>query len=179
MTTVVAVAKALCHEKALLLSSACEIFVNMYSGETIIDSISYVELYLETEDSTIRFTSRWLLNQLIIHLQKNLNFKCIRKKYGIILYKRDGDLLTSLSYALGGNAKPNNSFNNVSTTDTCLSDSELLVPSAKYINGLLHNEIARLSLHSTDSSELSVDQFLNSINDELIKFLTIATQNTR
>ena len=64
-------------------------------------SIASVELNLEVGDSTVKFSSRWMLNQLIIYLHPYMEYKCVHRKYGTMLFRRGGDLLTSLSLALG------------------------------------------------------------------------------
>lgn len=101
LTTVVRFAESINEEKAMLLSNACAVFIEAYTGETDIDSLSSVILEIENSDSITKFTSRWLLHQLILHLKPALSFKCIHKKYGTILYRTNGNLLTSLSWALG------------------------------------------------------------------------------
>ena len=104
LAAVVTVAKCFLQEKAILLSSACTVFLKAYSNEiNITSNISSVELYLENRDgTTTKFTSCWLLHQLILHLRHHLSFKCVHKRYGgTVLYKTNGDILTSLSWALG------------------------------------------------------------------------------
>ena len=59
------------------------------------------DLQIEVGNTTLKYTSRWLLNQLILNLGIHLDYKCIHKKFGIMLYRRKGDILTSLSWALG------------------------------------------------------------------------------
>lgn len=55
---------------------------------------------LQMEDSTVNFTSRWLLHQLIIKLGPFLVHKCIHPKIGTLIYRRGVDLTTCLSWAL-------------------------------------------------------------------------------
>lgn len=70
LLTVVFVAQQLINDKALLLTTASFFFLQEYTGETQIDSIASVELEIDTGNSTVKFTSRWLLHQLISHLHK-------------------------------------------------------------------------------------------------------------
>ena len=56
--------------------------------------------YLEVRDGTIKFTGKWLMNQLIVHLQPYMGYKCIVPCLGTLLYPRNGDLMKSLTLAL-------------------------------------------------------------------------------
>ena len=73
LATIIFVAKKLSQDRALLLPQAVSFFLDSYphSAET--------DLYLELEYGKIKFSPRWLLNQLIVHLQPFMNFKCIIK----------------------------------------------------------------------------------------------------
>ena len=46
-------------------------------------------------------TTTWLLSSLSMHFKSTLGVVCKHRKYGTLLYKRDGDLLKALSKALG------------------------------------------------------------------------------
>lgn len=46
----------------MLLSIACAVFIEAYTGETDIDSLSSVILEIENSDSITKFTSHWLLH---------------------------------------------------------------------------------------------------------------------
>ena len=95
LKTALFVADEILHQRAVLLPEACIAFTKAYpSAASTTD-----KLHLEVGDSTIRFTSQWLLHQLILHLQAHLSYKCIHKKFGTILYRTGGDLLMSLSWA--------------------------------------------------------------------------------
>ena len=181
LEAVITVAKELYQDKAILLTSACAVFLEAYTGERYTESISSLEVYIETGDSTIHFTSRWLLHQLIIHLKNYMDFRCIHKKFGTILYKHGGDLLTSLSWALGTNShrQPDLIYNiSKKATKSC---PEVLNQSAELLNDLIHKEISRLATDpfTSDPSNLSVDKFLNDVNSQLTTFLSIATQSIR
>ena len=64
-------------------------------------SIKSVELNLEVGEGTVQISLRWLLNQLIVYLSPYMLYKCVHMKFGTILYCKEVDLLTSLSWALG------------------------------------------------------------------------------
>ena len=90
--TVITVANHLLQNKALLLPVASKLFISSYLSDT-----SETDIYLDLGDYTIKFSSRWLLNQLIAHLHSHIDYKCIHKKYGTVLFRRNGNLLHSLS----------------------------------------------------------------------------------
>ena len=99
LRTVILVADYLLQEKALLLPQACLIFFNAY-GINHPSSITSLQLDLDVGESTVKFSSRWLLNQLIIHLNPYMSYKCIHMRIGTILFRKGGSILKSLSYAL-------------------------------------------------------------------------------
>lgn len=183
LETVIFVAKQLYQEKALLLSTACSVFLETYTGQNIMCSISSIEVIINCEDGTTKFTSRWLLSRLVLHLNKYMRFKCMHKKFGTVLYKRDGDLLTSLSWALGANNyKQDYLFQHQESRQTCppieSQPDTLILHSGLLFNDLLHKEINQLSC-TADPSNLSIDQFLTSVDSRLTDFLSIATQTVR
>ena len=57
----------------------------------------------------IKFSNRWLLNEVTCYLKRYMLCMCVYKKYGTILYKRDGDniIMISLSWALGSAKQKN------------------------------------------------------------------------
>ena len=75
LLTVIFVAKMLKNDKALLLPHAVNVFQTHYSALAGEDS----NMLLELGDSTIAFSARWLLSQLIIHLQPYMNYRCVVK----------------------------------------------------------------------------------------------------
>lgn len=52
----------------------------------------------------MNYSSRW---QLITELGFHMKYKCVHRKFGIILYRHEGDLLTSLSWVLGSTLDAN------------------------------------------------------------------------
>ena len=97
LSAVLFVAENLIQQKAVLLPWACQIFLQAYCNDQT--GSTPTQLTLEVGESSVRFTSQHLLNQLILHLnQYNIMlYKCMHKKFGTILYRRGGDILTSLS----------------------------------------------------------------------------------
>ena len=69
------------QQKAVLLPQVClDAYGVSHSG-----SIVSVELNPEVGDSLVKFSSRWLLHQLIIYLHPYMEYKCVHKKYGTML----------------------------------------------------------------------------------------------
>ena len=62
LEAVIIVAKSFLQNKAFRLSSVCNIFLEAYTGEMAFDSILSLDVTIETGDSTIKFTSCWLLH---------------------------------------------------------------------------------------------------------------------
>ena len=71
-----------------------------------IDSIKSVKLILEFDESVVTFSSRWLLDQLIVYLNCYMLYKCVHMKFGTILYRKGIDPLVSLSWALSAITYP-------------------------------------------------------------------------
>ncbi len=81
LSAVITVAKCLTQEKAILLSTACKAFLETYCEETyLVTACSTSDVNIETGFSITKFTSRWMLHQLILHLKQHLSFKCVHKK---------------------------------------------------------------------------------------------------
>ena len=58
--------------RALLLPQCVTVFLGSYPPAKDND-----DLYLELGDGIIKFSSRWLLHQLITYLQPYMNYKCV------------------------------------------------------------------------------------------------------
>ena len=86
------------HQRAVLLPSVSKVFLAAYTTDSETDSNVHV---LEVGEGTVKYTTRWLLNQIILHLQSFINYKCVHTKFGTIIFRKGGDILTSLSWALG------------------------------------------------------------------------------
>jgi len=88
------------------------------------------------------YSSRWLLNQLILYLNQHMHYKCMHKKFGTILYRKGGDILTSLSLAL---AYMLMIMIKQITQQLVITDKLILHQANKIINCLLQEESKRLS----------------------------------
>ena len=73
MEAVIFVAHALKKGKAVLLPSVACVFLDTYCG--IGDWSSEQEIYLDTEDSKVRYTNKWLLRQLVMYLQPYMEYR--------------------------------------------------------------------------------------------------------
>ena len=162
LITVIFVAEHILHQKAVLLPLASKYFREEYTASAG-DSSSLEEINLEVGDSSIQFSSRWLLHQLIIYLEPHMSYKCIHKKFGTILYRKGGDLLTALSWALGSshaNTCKTQEEQQQSRRQTGFGDPEyrdrLLDETGHIINDLIHSEIRRLQRneHANDPKRL-------------------------
>ena len=174
LEAVIFVARHLKQNKALLLSSASIIFTESYAGSKVTSNSSAINLNLETDDSTTKFTSLWLLNNLIIHLNAYLEFKCVHRRFGTMLY----NILTSLSWALGASIVTHEGNSTDCSGPSRLSKEKLLHQSAQLINDMLHKEIKRIS-EMPDLSYTSLTGLINNTDTRLITFLKLATQSVK
>ena len=82
LIAVLHVAMELLQERALLLSHACVVFLSKYGGVS-----SPSQVYLEVGDSEVQLSFRWLFHQLIMYLHRYMKYKCIQKRFGVVLYQ--------------------------------------------------------------------------------------------
>ena len=182
LASVLFVGEHLVIEKALLLPQVCRVFLENY-GVTLTDGLKSVDLNLEVGDSTVKFSSRWVLNQLIIHLNSYMQYKCIHMKYGTLLYRKEGNLLTSLSWALGAHRSNTSSLEETIEIHECMGKAKILTHADHIFNDLLHEEIkTHASANSDlahDPSLLNIDNYLKHVNPQLVSFIASATRTTR
>ena len=129
----------LCQDRAVLLPHAVSVFLEKYT-RTVPDAN---DLDLDLGEDKIKFSSRWLLHQLIIHLQPYIHFECIVKKLGTLLYPNSCDPLKCLSLALydlhSENIQP-------STQPSQPNQESILHEAANVLNNIIHSEIRRLNM---------------------------------
>ena len=170
LSSVIFVAKHLLAQKALLLPWVCQVFLNAYTGD-----MNSAQVSLEVGDSTVQFSSRWLLHQLITFLDVYMMHKCIHMKFGTVLFRKGGDILTALSWALSTppstNQYPETHCQNPDTNKT-LKEASII------INNLIHEEIKKSS-QSQPSTLLNINDELNNINPLLLEFLNSITNSIR
>ena len=89
-----------------MLPWVCTVFLQAY-GTSHSGDINLAEVVLEVGDSSVHFSSRWLLHQLIIYLDVYMIHKCMHMKFGNILYRKGADILATLSWALSNSQLTN------------------------------------------------------------------------
>ena len=177
LTTVVYVAKELLPQHALLLPHVSAVFREAYQFSES----------SEVGEGTIKFTSQWLLNQLVIHLHRYMNYKCIHKKFSTILFRKGGNTLLSLSWAmgrlrLGSRDEAEEALLKQQKLSHCVSNSEQILEDAGcIINDLLHKEVEKISDQklTDDPSSFNIESIISSTDQQLWKFLQLATSNTQ
>ena len=92
LQAVLFVADNLLHQRAVLLPQVCQVFLQTHSR---VEQAS--ELVLEVDNTLVKFTSRWLLHQLILYLNSFMEYKCEHRRIGTVLFRKGGNLFTSLS----------------------------------------------------------------------------------
>ena len=175
--SVLFVANLFLNNRAVLLPQVCRVFLQKYF--TSDDTLENTEHISENNEGTIKFTSRWMLNQLKLHFNSHMEHKCIHKKFGTILYKKGGDLLTSLSWALGAGT-PTKDPEYITTTPNynALSEEAILAKAGDIINNLVHTEVSRLS-NCKYLNTLCFDEQIAKINRSLWMFLEMITRTSR
>jgi len=158
----------------VLLSWTCKVFLEAYWLADA-DSVNSVDLSLELGESIVKFSSKWLLNQLIIYLQPYLIYKCVHKK----LVPFSGiDVLVSLSWVLGSLETSNDSYSEPLKDDRSQFNKEHVLADAGHIlNDILHEENKKQSFDDwlVDPSLLSIPLYLQKLNPLLVNFLLVAT----
>ena len=105
LTSILFVAKHLLPQKAVLVPQACHAFLEAY-GVHCIEDIKSFQLTLEVEESSVQFSSWWLLHQLIFYLDTFVMHKRVHIKFGTVLFWKGGDKLVALSWAFGSSQSP-------------------------------------------------------------------------
>ena len=175
LKAVLHVSEHLLHQKAVLLPDVCHAFLEAF-GITHYGCIASVDPCLEMGDSTVQFSSRWLLHQLIIYLHPYLQYKCIHM-----------NLLVSLSWALGVSSASHKaqmetldytSFTSKTTGQQ--HQQSILLQAGNVVNDLLHDDIRRQAMTTPqtrhDPLNLNIDEYLKEVNPLLVNFLTSATR---
>ena len=180
LEAVIYVARNLLMEKAILLPWACKVFLQAYDTE-FAGSIKSAQVKIDIGDSCLLFTSKWLLNELITHLNSYMLYKCVHMKFGTILYRRGVDLLVSLSWALSANSPTEDTVVKHVTPTTKQSDKLSILHNAAYVvNDLIHEEINRQSTARRNNPLLfDIDGELENINPLLLDFVNSITATVR
>ena len=170
LAIVIFVAQKLQQERALLFPHVVSVFL-----ENCPQAKDNEELYLELGDGTVKFSARWLMNQLITYLQPYMSYKCVVNKLGTLLYPRDGDLLhDSPSNSVVCNENPILQLSSGQATTT-----SLLREAGNILNDIIHNEIHRLKEKITDLTTFSLTDSIQAINPLLWDFVCLCTRSVR
>ena len=175
LATVIFVAKKLQQDRALLLPQAVTVFLDNYPPS---QDVLPEELYLELGDGQIKFSPRWLMHQLITYLQPYMNFTCIIKKVGTLIYSRNSDPLKCLTLALQ-DSQSDTIPDIFSPIETQPSHKTILREAGNILNVKLHDEIRRLKEHDIDLTTFNLTESIESTNRELWDFICSCTRSVR
>ena len=75
LETVIYIANNLLLEKAVLLPWACKVFLQSYAEYGYTSCITSAKVTIETRDSSVMFSGKWLLHQLIEYLNSYMKVK--------------------------------------------------------------------------------------------------------
>ena len=169
LNTVIHVAKMLQQERALLLPQVVNVFTQNYSSS---DNTN-----LELDNGTIKFSARWLMSQLITYLQPYMEYKCVVKRLGTVLYPRNGNLVKTLSLALYQSTPqcinmPQSSSHKLPTTRSVVQEAGYV------INGKIHEQIKK-NEDLTDLTSFSLEDSINNIDPLLWEFVCLCTRSVR
>ena len=179
LKSVLLVSEHLLHQKAALLPHVCRVFLESYGVSLGCgSSTTGIDVDLEVGDSTVKFSSRWLLHQLITYIHPYLQYNCIHRKFGTILFCKGGDLLASLSWALGTMSyklfQSSSFLLTPETTGTGAGHREKVIEEAGCIlNDLIHEELQQQS--HQDPSALNSDKYMEDIHPLILQFLNSVT----
>ena len=105
-----------------------------------------------------------------------MNHVCVHKNFGTLLYKRGGDLLTSLSWALGASAlEEGPDYIGTKPVD---GDASILSKAGYIVNNKIHNELVRLS-KCKYPEKFSLDEEIEKMDLSLWGFLQSVTLMVR
>ena len=117
-----------------------------------------------------------------MHLHQHMSYKCIHKRFGTVPFCKSGDLLTSLSWALGRASVKEASqvqvFLEPEVINADAQKEKILIEAGNIINDLIHAEIDRLpnGLSVASPPQINIDEIIQNINPLLWKFLISATR---
>ena len=111
-----------------------------------------------------------------------MHYKCVHMKFGTVLYRKGGDLLCSISWALAAQFSFNephhfqeNDECNHQRTDYNKQTAIILNYAGKIVNDLIQEEIRQSSSldtqYTNNPSSMSIFQHLEAVNRLLIDFI--------
>ena len=132
---------------------------------------------IEVSDSTVNFTHKWLLHLLIIYLQPYMQYKCVVRKIGTLVYPKNADPLVCLSWALHQQNKQDYQYTVVQQPES--NEVSLINSAGACINNLLLEEIKKVSQNQQQPKEIDIDWYISKCDPMLWNFLTRITQSLR
>ena len=108
----------------------------------------------------------------------HLSYRCIHRKFGIF-YRTGGDLLTSLSWALGSPKVQATEQLEYIDGGLDINTAQIMHEAGYIMNDLLHNEIKRLATEANEPREFNIDSFVDKVNPQLWQLLSCATSTVR
>lgn len=173
------IANEIYNQRAMLLPQASKIFLKEYGA----DNDDMYNVNIEYNKTCIKYSSKWLLGQLIIILGVHMSYKCIHKKYGVVLYRNNGDLLCSLSWALGSiNTSTHYEIPPIINSPQA-SEEQVLIRAASIINDnlLKDTKVSIANKRETEDSPdgLNIDKAINDMSPVLLKFIENCTKSNR
>ena len=95
------------------------------------------------------------------------------------MYRTGGDLLTSLSWALGSpKAQATEQFG-YSDRGLDINKANIMHEAGYIMNNLLHNEIRRLATEANEPREFDLDSFVDKVDPQLWELTSCATSTVR
>ena len=83
LRAVLVVGDNLLRQRAVLLPQVSQVFFNTYGAVTA---------ELEVENTEVKLSSRWLLHQLLLHLNNFMECRCEHRHVGTVLFRRGGNI---------------------------------------------------------------------------------------
>ncbi len=177
LQTVLFVANEIKLERAIQLPTIAKIFLKSYDPTGTKNNV------IEVDQGTVCFTSRWLLTQLILHLNSHIEFKCVHRKFGTVIFRKGGNLMTSLSWALGRSHIRNSTTNLELGGKPNENEEAILSKAGDIINDLLHSEIKQQTKYETfindTNRQLNINELISKTDSSLWQFITSATRTKR
>ena len=137
---IIYVAREVLNQRAVLLPHISQIFFHTSTPDSD-------EQILEAGEGTIKLSSRWLLKQLIMHLCNHVDYTCVHKKFGTVLFHKGGNMLTSLSWALGRAGTESDTLykSKSGQSHTMENATGILIEAGDILNDLIHRKIRKIS----------------------------------
>ena len=161
----VSVGEALLKQTAMLLPQLYATFQR--EVETI------VRVQKLTMDQDLR-NHTWLRNTLASFLQHHMTYRCAKPKYGTLIYRYGGDLVHSLTVALG-------QAQSISVGGP-IDDDSMLTQVCQTLNSKLHHQINKMiskdSLDPHKIEHFNVDAFISSLDPTIWKTICLLTEIT-